>query len=82
MSVTGCKPAKKNPHCGCAKGNSVVTFVYAIGNVLLICGEKPARSEEHPSLGELFPQLHFQRLGRLLAELRMRIKVKLQLERC
>ena len=72
-------PTEANSYCGCAERNPVVTFTLTIGNTLLTWGEKPARSEDHPSVEERVPQLHLQRLGRLLAEVRMRAKVKLQL---
>ena len=56
-----------------------MTFILTIEDVVLIGREISTRSEEHPALGELFPQLHFQSIGRLLTELQMRVKVKLQL---
>ena len=69
-------------YCGCAERNPVVAFIFTIGGVLLVCRKKPAGSEEHPAQGKLFPQLHFQRLGRLLTEFPMGAKVKFQLKKC
>lgn len=67
---------------GYAERDPIVAFIFTIRGVLLICRKKPTGSEEHPALGKLFPQLHLQCLGRPLTELRMGVKVKLQLKRC
>ena len=48
-----------NSYCGCAERDPVVTFILPVRNYLLVCGEKPTRSEYHPVPGELFPKLHF-----------------------
>ena len=75
-------PKGANSYRGSAERDPVVTFILPVRNRLLVRGENPAWGDEHPTLGELFPKLHLQCLGRLLTEPRMRVEVKLQLEEC